>query len=205
MLSMLSGDRPSSPAAVDPGPSAIHSGQDAFSSDADPNSILFKHDRMYPHRLMRINYTTYDIRRSQDVINPFTSHCNVMVLADSDDDSSSGHRFRYAQVLGIYHANVVYVGPGTVDYHPRRIEFLWVRWYERLNAVQTGWTARKLDRLRFPPLASDDAFGFLDPSLVLRASHIIPAFDLEQIHTDGKGLSRCARDSGDWFGYYVAR
>lgn len=92
-----------------------------------------------------------------------------------------------------------------VDYRPRHMEFLWVRWYEHIDTTQTGWAAHKLDRLRFPPLAKDDAIGFLDPSLVLRASHVIPAFAQGQIHADGKGLSHCARDSCDWFDYYVAR
>jgi hypothetical protein len=161
---------------------------------------------MYKHRLMRINYTTYDVRRSQDVVNPFTSRCNVMVLADSgDDESSANHIFKYARVLGIYHVNVIYVGPGMVDYQPHRLEFLWVRWYEQVDVLLSGWATLKLDRLKFPPIVSDDAFGFLDPSDILRASHIIPSFARGQIRDDGRGLSICARDSSDWHAYYVDR
>jgi hypothetical protein len=44
--------------------------------------VLFKSDCMYNHRIVRFNYTTYDVRRSQDVINPRTSHCDIMLLAD---------------------------------------------------------------------------------------------------------------------------
>ena len=36
----------------------------------DFNKVFFKSDRIYKHNLLRINHTTYDVRRSQDVINP---------------------------------------------------------------------------------------------------------------------------------------
>jgi hypothetical protein len=41
---------------------------------ADHDRIFFQLDRMYKHALLRVNYTTYDVRRAQDVINPNT-HC----------------------------------------------------------------------------------------------------------------------------------
>ena len=126
-----------------------------------------------------------------------------MVLNDTSEDEA--HPFRYARVLGIYHANVVYVGPGMVDYYPRRLEFLWVRWYRTVDTIHSGWTARKLDRVQFYSMTEDDAFGFVDPSDVLRACHIIPAFARGRLHLDGKGLSRCAQDSSDWVSYYVNR
>ena len=127
------------------------------------DSILFKHDRIYEHSIMRVNYTTYDTRRSQDVLHVSTSHCNVVVLNhphNGDQDSMPTHPFLYARVLGIYHANVVYVGPGRVDYQPRRMDFLWVRWYQRVASASAGWSARRLDRIRFPSVAEDSSFGF---------------------------------------------
>jgi hypothetical protein len=156
---------------------------------------------------MRINYTTYDVRCSQDVINASTSHCNVMVLSGSNDndDSASDHPFRYARVLGVYHANVVYVGPGMLDYQPHRLEFLWVRWYRSVDIIRSGWDARRLDRIQFPSVTEHDAFSFIDPSDVLRGCHIIPAFAKGKLHLDGRGLSRCARDSSDWVAYHVNR
>lgn len=170
------------------------------------NSVLFKHDRMYEHSIFRINYTTYDIRRSQDVVNPHTSHYNVMVLGNQDDDGDTKHPpFQYARVLGVYHVNVVYVGPGMVDYEPRRMEFLWVRWYQVLGTTGTGWDACKLDRLRFLSVAEQGAFGFIDPAVVLRSCHIIPSFARGKVHLDGRGLSRCAHDSSDWVAYHVNR
>ena len=170
-----------------------------------PDKVLFKHDHIYLHHILRINYTTYDVRRSQDVVNASTLHCNVMVLAEenADQDPSQFHPFRYARVLGVYHVNVVYMGPGIVGYEPRRMEFLRVRWYRAVGVI--GWRDYKLDCIRFPPLADEDAFGFIDPSDVLRACHIIPSFARGKTHSDGRGLSLCARDSSDWAVYYVNR
>lgn len=170
------------------------------------SSIIFKHDRIYSHSLMRINHTTYDVRRSQDVINPSTSHCHVMLFASSEHpDSSPSHPFKYAQVLGIYHVNAMYIGPGMIDYEAHKFEFLWVRWFQPVDTGSTGWSDRKVDRVQFPPIARGDAFDFIDPADVLRSCHIIPRFAKGQLHSDGKGLSTCARDSADWVEYYVGR
>ena len=130
-----------------------------------------------------------------------------MVLNGSYDDhpdSEASHPFYYAQVLGIYHVNVVYTGLEMVDYQPRRMEFLWVRWYQHAELTQSGWDTYHLDRIRFPPLATEDAFGFIDPLDVVRACHTIPAFASGKLH-DGRGLSLCAQDRLDWVSYYVNR
>ncbi|KAH7904490.1 hypothetical protein BJ138DRAFT_1019091 [Hygrophoropsis aurantiaca] len=169
-----------------------------------------QNERMYEHKLMRINYTTYDVRRAQDVVNPSTAHNNIMALAspvtsDGSEGRLSHHPFLYARVLGIFHANIIYTGPGTPDYNPRRLEFLWVRWYKNVEKAAAGWDACRLDRVCFHPMADDDAFGFLDPSDVLRGCHLIPAFALGKMHTDGISLSRCVDDSRDWRHYYVNR
>jgi hypothetical protein len=171
-------------------------------------SILIRNDRMYQHKLIRFNYTTYDVRRAQDVVNPTTPHTNIMVLARDDDHTDKKHGFWYARVLGIYHMNVVYVGHGMVDYTPRRLDFLWVRWYQLETAEATGWAARKLHRLLFPPMSTDHAFGFVNPADVLRSCHIIPAFAKGRRYADtGRpgGLSGCAGDSKDWNQYYVGQ
>lgn len=170
----------------------------------DCDLIFFKHDKLYLHKLARFNYTTYDVQRGQDNIHPGHSRSNVMVLANVDSDATS-HHFWYAQVLGIYHANVIYTGSGMLDYCPRRMDFLWVRWYETMPATDDGWDTCELDCLRFPPLNREDSFGFLDPVDVLRECHIIPAFAKGPRHADGMGLSRCAKDGQDWKAYYVNR
>ena len=151
------------------------------------------------------NYTPYDVRRGRDIINCGTPQRNVMMLSSttSDVESTSKSRYMYAQVLGAYHANVMYVGPGMLDYKPRRLDFLWVRWYEVKCAGTDSWRNSQIPMVAFPPLASESAFGFIDPADVLRACHIIPAFARGQVHDDGIGLSRCAGDKNDYNAYYV--
>ena len=150
---------------------------------------------------MRINYTSYDVRREEDVIHTGTSHCNVMLL---NLDTSSHHQFLYARVLGIYHANIIYIGEGTTDYTPRRLEFLWVRRYEGDN-ITMDRNNRRLDRVCFPPIAQEDSFGFIDPADVLRSCHMIPVFRQGKVYSDSTGISYCAQDSNDWRAYYVGR
>jgi hypothetical protein len=138
-----------------------------------------------------------------DVINPATSRCNVMLLADNADTSE--HHFLYARVLGMYHANVIYTGPGMRDYEARRLDFLWVRWYEVINPKSSGWTSSKLDLVHFLPINREDAFGFVDPKDVLRGCHIMPVFARQKQHVDGVGISSCAKDGKDYRYYYVGR
>lgn len=176
--------------------------------------VFFKGERMYSHKVICLNYTTYDVRRAQDIINPRTSHCNVMLLCERGAVSSSetpetaaflraDHPYLYARVLGIFHANVIYTGPGMVDYTPKRMDFLWVRWYDH----QDGESPTRLDRLSFPPInsQSERGFGFVDPADVVRGSHIIPRFSKGRRHPDGTGFSKLAHDSDDWLEYNIGR
>ena len=175
--------------------------------DADPSStipIYFKGEMLYRHNIMRINYTTYDARRKHDTINPGTSHRDIMVL--NNRENQDDHPYLYARVLGIFHTNAVYMGPGCTDFNPRRVEFLWVRWYELNPKVAAGgWVSSSLDQLQFPPMERASSFNFLDPAYVMRACHVAPHFRLGLRHADGKGLSPCAHDSKDWSGYLLNR
>jgi hypothetical protein len=193
-------------------PEAGLSTRESAPDQSEREFVFFKDERMYKHELIRINYTTYDVRRSQDVVNPNTSHRDIMLLANFDDaepDSESipaSHPFLYARVLGIYHVNVIYTGPGMIDYRPRRLDFLWVRHFQCGSGSLAGsWEDCVLDHVCFPPMATDGAFGFVDPGDVLRGSHIIPAFKLGKVRQDQVGLSLCASDSQDWRGYSVNR
>ena len=117
---------------------------------------------IYRHNLFHINYTTYDVCRAQETVNPRTYHCNVMLLSHQP----SAHPFCYAHVLGIYHTNTIYIGPGLRDYQSCWIEFLWVWWFEVLNH-SAGWDHNTLDSVKFPPMAEADAFDFIDPADVV--------------------------------------
>jgi hypothetical protein len=181
------------------------------SASVDGNAcdlVFFKKDCLYHHKLLRFNFTTYDVRRGTDIVNPGTSRCNVMLLADHEDGSAGSpnpHHFLYARVLGAYHANVIYTGPGMQDYEARRFDFLWVRWFEVVDSASSGWASSTLDSVRFPPMHGTHSFGFVDPKDVLRGCHILPAFAKGKRHTNGVGISRCAKDGKDYKLYYVGR
>ena len=144
------------------------------------------------------------MRRGTDIINAGTSRCNVMLLANTDDPPSH-HHFLYARVLGAYHANAIYTGPGMHDHEPRRFDFLWVRWFEAADPAPSGWSNSTLDLVRFLPMHRNNSFGFVDPRDVLRGCHILPAFSNGKRRTDGVGLSRFAKDAKDYNLYYVGR
>ena len=164
------------------------------------NHVLFKGNRVYWHRLLHINYTTYNLQCDFDSINPHTDYRDIMVLSNSDDNA---HPFSYAWVLGIFHANIIYTGPGLKDFQLRCIEFLWVRWFEVLQDHFSAWEQHALDMVRFLPMTDEDAFGFVNPADVLRSCHIIPSFADGQLHPDRIAKSRCAGDSDDWKQYYI--
>ena len=125
--------------------------------------------------------------------------------ADGSADSSDSHHFLYARVLGAYHANVIYTGPGMRDYEARRFDFLWVRWFEIVDPASSGWASSTLDSVRFPPMHGNHSFGFVDPKDVLRGCHILPVFAKGKRHANGVGISRCAKDSNDYKLYYIGR
>ncbi|KAI0323530.1 hypothetical protein GY45DRAFT_1349767 [Cubamyces sp. BRFM 1775] len=146
-------------------------------TEAHLDGVHIRNDRLYRHKVLRINYTTYDLRRDQDTINPCT-HPDIMVTAPQ---SAHPHRFWFARVLDIFHADVRYTGPGATPASGTWVQkdFLWVRWLELDDSYACGFQERRLPRLQY--LNANDPevepFNFLDPDHVLRAAHLIPAFD----------------------------
>jgi hypothetical protein len=185
-----------------------------FANSTDMSEyVWFQNDYIYNHKFSRFHFTTYDIRRGTDIINPDTPRCNIMLLADNADvdmiqEGHFGcHPFLYARVLGVYHANIIYGGKGSLDFQPRHLDFLWVRWYEVINpqAATNSWDNFKLDSLQFLSIKDDDSLDFVDPKDVLHGCHIIPNFAKGKRHPDGKGFSPLAKDGEDYKEYYVGR
>ncbi|KAJ3768980.1 hypothetical protein FB446DRAFT_813657 [Lentinula raphanica] len=157
-------------------------------SSEQRSKVKIKLNRMYKHKVLQINYTTYDSRRCQDSINPRT-YPDIMVLASDD---SSDHPYWYARVIGIYHVMVEYDGGPLTQ-----VDFLWVRWFE-LDAHHTfGFHAKHLPRVGFIDGSESCAF--------VRAVHLIPAFALRK--TDkimGPSIARKKSENDeDWVRYYV--
>lgn len=181
-----------------------YEGREVPFTDLDRSSVAIRHNRLYKHPILRVNYTTYDLRREQDIIN-LTTKRDIMLLADEDPaEDLLPHPYWYARVQGIFHAEVM----DRADRSPRwqRIEFLWVRWFGRCPDSEAGWKARRLDRIGYVPTDAD-AFGFIDPAWVVRGIHLIPSF--AEGRTDKylprSSLASDSSELGDWEFYYVNR
>ena len=180
-----------------------YDGDETEFSATERAQIIFVNDRIFRHKVLWVNYTTYDLRRAQDSLNPRT-HADVMVLAH---ETGNSHPYWYARILGVFHANVIYTGYGAPGFNsPSQMDFLWVRWFGRdLDNYESGWKAKRLHRLGFIPSDEPGAFGFLDPRLIIRAVHLIPGFAYGR--TDSllpPSISRPLHDNNeDWRFYYV--
>jgi hypothetical protein len=156
---------------------------------------------------MRVNYTTYDLRRSQDSLNSRT-HADIMVLSHEDQGTGQTrtHPYWYARIIGIFHAMVQHTGPHSRSSEPQCISFLWVRWYGRDFKHRAGWNAKRLHRIGFVDGDDPFAFGFLDPQHVIRGVHLIPAFSHGRTGSllQPKSIARSASEGDeDWQFYYV--
>jgi hypothetical protein len=128
-------------------------------------------------------------------------------------DSSDSHPYLYARVIGVYHLYYLYVD-GNPPYPAFRLDVLHVWWFSIDQSYAWGWKKKRLPRIRFCERDDPDAFGFVDPARVLRASYLEPAFNLG--HTaeylppgsparvyqsfDGKSFQV---EEDDWKFYYV--
>jgi hypothetical protein len=174
------------------------------SMTATGSDIFLNNDRLYQHQILTIHYTTYDVRRRRDIIHPgpTSSHRDIMGVLPPDEQTETS-RFWFAHVLGIFHTNVIYSGEGASDYNPRRLDFLWVRYY--VPVASTSSSPSSLDMLSFPPVHVEQSFGFVDPATVLRCCHIIPAFFKgPRPKTVRPGhVSAYAKSNRDWNAYFI--
>lgn len=163
-------------------------------SDAQLTKIEFYKERMYFHRIMRINYTSYDRRRKQDIINP-GSKSDIMMLAAPEDQGS--HSYYYGRVIANFHVRARPLD--SVDDFVL-IPVLWIRWFT-LTKGPAGAKKRRLFRVSFSPISDAHAFGFIHPSDVIRGVHIVPSFASGKINVE-ESIAR--RPTGvDWNYYYV--
>lgn len=163
----------------------------------DERSLLrIEDNRLYKHKVLRSHYTTYDMRRTTDSINPrVPDHANVII-------QGSGGKFWYARVLSVVHVNARL--SSEEDY--QRLDILWVRWYGEDTTWACGPAKMCLPRMGFIPHTEPAAFGFIDPRDVIRSAHMIPAFahGRTECYLPPSPAARapCENDN-DWTYYYV--
>jgi hypothetical protein len=139
------------------------------------------------------------MRRDQDVIN-LRTRSDVMVLSNDDDD---GYPYWHCRVIGIFHINVRELGG---DQNVKRFDVLWVRWYGLDESCAWGFSAKRLPCIGFGHSDDPETFGFLDPSDVVRACHLIPSFSQgrkEQLLPARSLSHQLNEDDMDYFRYYV--
>ena len=184
-----------------------YSGDETEFTSEERNSVTFINNRIYSHKVLRVNYTTYDMRREQDSLNPRT-HADIMVVSQEPttrEDGTPEHPYWYARIIGIFHTQVLHTGPKSRTSEPQRMEFLWVRWFGLDQKQPSGWRAKRLHRVGFVDGEDEAAFGFLDPEQVIRAVHLMPAFH------HGRGTSNLkpsiarplTEKDEDWVFYYI--
>jgi len=175
-----------------------YDGDECVFTSEERNSVRFVNNlnRVIQSKRFQINYTTYDVRRDQDTLRPGHS-ATVMML--SREHGPNAHPFWYAQVLSAFLIEVSYKGVAQT------VEVLWVRWFGVVPGYRWGIKKARLPQIGFVP-DSPGAFGFLDPSLVLRACHLIPAFAEGRTSLLLPHGPSVARENGavdDWTAYYV--
>jgi len=181
----------------------VYEGDERQFTSAQRNSIHIINNQLYRHKVLRVNYTTYDLRRAQDSLNPRTQ-ADVMVLAH-EDESENPHPYWYAQIIGVFHVMVRHTGSESRSTAPQHIEFLWVHWLGCDLTYQAGWAAKRLPHIGFLDHDDPSAFGFLDPLHVIRGMHLIPGFahgTSQQIPSDSPAR-QTSDDIEDWNCFYV--
>ncbi|KIK77358.1 hypothetical protein PAXRUDRAFT_28820, partial [Paxillus rubicundulus Ve08.2h10] len=119
---------------------------------------------------------------NQDIIRPGHSHTVMTLLRE---DGPSAHPFcRSLQI----------------------VESLWVCWLGVEPGYCWGLREAHLPKIRSFPESDENTFGFLDPSLVIRRCHLIPAFHGGRTDTllrHGPSLARQPEETDDWSSFYV--
>ncbi|KAJ3713281.1 hypothetical protein C8R42DRAFT_563993, partial [Lentinula raphanica] len=175
-------------------------------TDEDRKFIRIKDRKLVELQTIRINYTTYDVRRDQDTINPRT-HPDVMVLSPEDEEGA--HPYWYARVLRIFRVQVISTHPraSTIHSGPREMEVLWVRWLGVEPGFRSGPRYARLPKVGFVDETDPFAFGFLDPEHVIRGCHLMPSFSDERttglLRTTKPTIARKAGEVDDWQFFYV--
>lgn len=176
-------------------------------TDDDRRAFSIKGGFIYKHKRLQSHYTTYDLRREYDSINPKSITRDIMVVADDDDEKQMEvSPFWYARVLGIFHVHVVW-RPGNLK---ERINFIWVRWFGREEGRKFGDKGLKLEKIGFVTEEDDTpSFGFLDPRSIVRAIHLVPDFNSGRTDNglESPTLARVGKNdinhNDDWAYFYV--
>jgi len=87
------------------------------------------------------------------------------------------------------------------------MEFLWVWWLGAEPGYRSGSRAARLPKVGFVEDTDQDAFGFLDPDLIIQGSHLIPDFNSgwtsDLMSYSRPTAARVPDEKDDWMNLYV--
>ncbi|KAI0315118.1 hypothetical protein OF83DRAFT_1293481 [Amylostereum chailletii] len=176
-------------------------------SNEDRDTVKIRNGRLFVHQTLRVNYTSYDVRRGQDSINP-DSRADIMVLASKADAEATGHPYWYARTVRVFSMSVRHDDPTAKPRDWQTMDVCFVRWFKFNTKVRSGWKAKHLPCISFVSHndAECPAFGFIDPDQIIRATHLIPGYKhgptLDLLPTPS--LARHEREEDtDWARFYV--
>ncbi|KAH7917178.1 hypothetical protein BV22DRAFT_1108615 [Leucogyrophana mollusca] len=116
------------------------------------DTVIIKCNKLYEHKVVHINYTTYNLRPV------------IMVLAHEDEMDENSHPYWYTCVTKILHSE------------DHQMDVLFVRWLSWDTRTRTGFAPKHLPCIGFLQGDTLEVFGFLDPDPVICGAHLIPAF-----------------------------
>jgi hypothetical protein len=123
-----------------------------------------------------------------------------MVLSDNED---ADYPYWHCRIIGIMHVDMRELGDkGNFKW----LDILWVRWYGLDVEYPWGCSAKWLPQVGFGDSDNPYTFGFLDPTSVLHACHMIPTFTLGQTEDllPSHSLAHQPDEEGkDYVHYYV--
>ncbi|KIJ39141.1 hypothetical protein M422DRAFT_175581, partial [Sphaerobolus stellatus SS14] len=133
-------------------------------------------------------------------------HHDIMLHAQDDPSLPKYHPYWYAWVLGIFHSLVRIHGTGEWQ----DVHFLWVRWFGHADPrVWGSVNLQGLDCIGLVTADDDtDAFGFMNPAHIIRAYHLIPAFEHGETNTllPSQSIDTATADSPQDFNHhYISR
>lgn len=163
--------------------------------------IFIENDTLYEHPILNIKYTSYEVQQERDIIHVGYDRTGVLVYTPTLAEHGN-EPWSYANILAVYHLTV----RTTSNPSPQTLTLLWVRWMEHSTTTLAGLNSRNYTRVSFVPWSSviGSTFDFVDPSHVIRACHLIPAFSLGRTH-DFLDPSVARDREGDWRAFYANR
>jgi hypothetical protein len=172
-----------------------------FLGEETIKKIFIDNDTLYEHPILNVKYTSYEVQQERDTIHVGYDRTGIMVYTPTLAEDGN-EPWSYAKVLAVYHLTIRTASNPS----PQTLTLLWVRWMERNATTLMGLNSRYYTRVSFVPWSGTpgSAFDFVDPSHIIRACHLIPAFSLGRTH-DLLDPSVARDQEGDWCAFYANR